>query len=150
MSHWYDFGTVLPPAGLMVRLRRHPEHNPPYFGAFDIPTGIATSKVDIGYALLTPWQALTHWTVLQGSPGAWPQPHTGSTPWRDPFWTPPHRRPERLAPPPRHRHRLHNGELPSCPADLRHPRHPLAAPLVLRLEVETPLIQALLPPSPRP
>jgi hypothetical protein len=89
MSHWYDFGTVLPPAGLMVRLRRHPEHNPPYFGAFDIPTGIATSKVDIGYALLTPWQALTHWTVLQGSPGAWPQPHTGSTPWRDPFWTPP-------------------------------------------------------------
>ena len=32
MSHWYDFSTVLPPAGEMVRLRRYPEHTPSFFG----------------------------------------------------------------------------------------------------------------------
>ncbi len=89
MAHWYDFSTVLPPAGEVVRLRRYPEHTPPFFGVFEIGSGVATCQVAIGYALLAPWQALTHWTVLQGAPGPWPQAQVGGSAWRDPFWSPP-------------------------------------------------------------
>ena len=69
--------------------RRYPEHTPPFFGVFEIGSGVATCQVAIGYALLAPWQALTHWTVLQGAPGPWPQAHVGGSAWRDPFWSPP-------------------------------------------------------------
>ena len=89
MGHWFDFGTVLPPAGQLVSLRRYPEDTPPYFGIFDVAAAQATTSVGTGYTLLTPWASLTHWATLQGIPGHWPQQPPTGTPWRDPFWCPP-------------------------------------------------------------
>ena len=89
MSTWHDFGTVLPPPNQLVRLRRFPEGTPPYFGTFDADTGTAVSGVGAGYQFVTPWHCLTHWTILYGAPGQWPQPPSPEARWRDPFWTPP-------------------------------------------------------------
>jgi hypothetical protein len=89
MSHWYDFGSVAPPPGLIVRLRRHPEDTPPYFGTFDFVTGLATSCVGTGTNILTPWTSLTHWADLGGLVQSWPRPAAPGAPWQDPFWTPP-------------------------------------------------------------
>jgi hypothetical protein len=89
MSRWYDFGTVLPRGGELIRLRRFPEDTPPYFGVFDVAAGRAVSTVGSGWEWVTPWASLTHWSVLHGAPGAWPLAVVAAATWRDPFWSPP-------------------------------------------------------------
>ena len=73
----------------MLRLRRFPEDTPPYFGMFDVAAGRAVSTVGSGCQWVTPWTSLTHWSVLHGAAGAWPQPVAAGAGWRDLFWSPP-------------------------------------------------------------
>ena len=80
---------MVPPAGQLVRLRRHPEDTPPYFGTFDAEAGRAVTSVGRGYELVTPWECLTHWAVLCGALGQWPEPVRAGSAWNDPFWSPP-------------------------------------------------------------
>ena len=89
MSHWYDFGSVAPPPGLLVRLRRYPEDTPPYYGTFDFTTGEASTQVASGYTFRTPWPSLTHWATLTGTPPQWPIAVPPGTTWRDPLWSTP-------------------------------------------------------------
>jgi hypothetical protein len=89
MNHWYDFGSVCPPDGILVRLRRYPGDTPPYYGMFDFDSGIASSQVGEGYTFTAPWSVLTHWSPLAGSPGEWSRQVSPPNAWRDPFWSTP-------------------------------------------------------------
>ncbi len=54
MNHWYDFGSVCPPDGVLVRLRRYPENTPPCYGMIDFARGIASFQVGDGYTFTAP------------------------------------------------------------------------------------------------
>ncbi len=89
MSSWHDFGALLPPPGLVVRVRRFPADTPPYWGTFDIASATLTTQLPNGRVVLTPWAYLTHWTPLSGAIPQWPGPDTSLKAWRDPFFCPP-------------------------------------------------------------
>ena len=86
---WYDFGTVLPGPGVLVRARRFPQNTPPLWGTFDVPTATLSTQLPDGRTIATPWAYLTHWFPLTGTPPQWPAPPPTAKSWRDPFFTRP-------------------------------------------------------------